>query len=959
VWYQVDAGDADLATFFYFLGQAAPRRRRPLPLLTPEYRADRDLFARRFFREFYKRFRASFAIVLDNYQETPADAVLHEVVRAAAEELPQGGRLIIISRTEPPASLARLRVHQTLDVIDWTDLRLTPTEAAMLARRSRPGGHTATRVRKLYELSDGWAAGMTLLLNQRGGGERSPSHGRDSQVLFDYFAAEIFSRADAETRDILLQTSLLPVVQPSVAVELTGSARAAHVIEALHRASYFTNKRAGPNAAYEYHPMFREFLVAQAHQIYSPARLSTVRSSAARLVEQAGDVPGAADLLITARDWDAMAPLVCRHAPSFLAQGRLQTVNQWLARMPDEVCAGAPWLLFWRGVCQLGNDHDACRSDCERALAAFRNLCDIDGALLSWSIIVTSLLMEGRLRPLDDWIAVLDQLRAESPGRLSPQIEARVATTMIVAIVFRQPQHPDGAWWAECALAATDEVEDLSLRGLAAFGWFMYHWTVGNTSKASLVIDEMRVLSRRRDIPSVFALHAAVSLVWSEMFQASPTCRHTVADIREHARATGLRHTLTTSVLAYGAFSVLTDGDLELARAWIRELGDESATLGPTYTFAYHGLVALEALARDDVQRASTHVEEMARLGYTTGYVLEEIFSHTVAAYVCSRQADYERALAHLRQALDVSTAGRVPLGEWFVRLAEAHVWFASGRQTDGLRALATAMTIGRTHGYVNSQVWLPTIMAPLCARALDAGIEVDYVRDLVRRRRLVCDPPPLEVEAWPWPLKIVVLGRFAVLKDDRPVRSVGKVQRKPLALLKALVAHGSAGVREQRVMDALWPDAEGDAARRALTTAVFRLRRLLGHEAAVVRHDGWIGLNPARCWVDLWAVERLIERAERAAASDDPAGAATLAERAAALHRAPLVASDDEVPTRTTGDRLRRRLVRQLVAAARWYSATERPQRALDMFELAAKLDPSVDTYMTSASRYCDGKVT
>src|SRR5687767_11082560 len=39
IWYQVDGGDGDLASFFYYLGLAAqaPRKRRPMPLLTPEY----------------------------------------------------------------------------------------------------------------------------------------------------------------------------------------------------------------------------------------------------------------------------------------------------------------------------------------------------------------------------------------------------------------------------------------------------------------------------------------------------------------------------------------------------------------------------------------------------------------------------------------------------------------------------------------------------------------------------------------------------------------------------------------------------------------------------------------------------------------------------------------------------------------------------------------------------------
>src|SRR6478672_710139 len=33
LWYEIDAADADVATFFYYLGAAAPRRRAALPLL--------------------------------------------------------------------------------------------------------------------------------------------------------------------------------------------------------------------------------------------------------------------------------------------------------------------------------------------------------------------------------------------------------------------------------------------------------------------------------------------------------------------------------------------------------------------------------------------------------------------------------------------------------------------------------------------------------------------------------------------------------------------------------------------------------------------------------------------------------------------------------------------------------------------------------------------------------------
>src|SRR6185436_6130901 len=46
VWYHVDAGDRDLATFFHYLSQSLdnPSRRTPLPVITPEHLANLPAF---------------------------------------------------------------------------------------------------------------------------------------------------------------------------------------------------------------------------------------------------------------------------------------------------------------------------------------------------------------------------------------------------------------------------------------------------------------------------------------------------------------------------------------------------------------------------------------------------------------------------------------------------------------------------------------------------------------------------------------------------------------------------------------------------------------------------------------------------------------------------------------------------------------------------------------------------
>lgn len=107
--------------------------------------------------------------------------------------------------------------------------------------------------------------------------------------------------------------------------------------------------------------------------------------------------------------------------------------------------------------------------------------------------------------------------------------------------------------------------------------------------------------------------------------------------------------------------------------------------------------------------------------------------------------------------------------------------------------------------------------------------------------------------------IRIFSLGQFGVTMGEWPVRSSGKSQRRPLALLQALIAHGGHDVSCSILWECLWPDSDGDLGARNLTITLHRLRNLLGSNAAVLHHDGKLSLNERLCWVDVWQFERLV----------------------------------------------------------------------------------------------------
>src|SRR5713226_2520992 len=141
LWYQIDEGDADVATFFYYLRLAAedldPDYPEPLPVLGPEYYAGLPVFTRRYFQSLYARLKPPFAVVFDGFHDVPASSELHDVMRVALGELPPGGCAIIVSRGDSPAALARLRANRALSTLGWDELRLSREETEQIAAARR------------------------------------------------------------------------------------------------------------------------------------------------------------------------------------------------------------------------------------------------------------------------------------------------------------------------------------------------------------------------------------------------------------------------------------------------------------------------------------------------------------------------------------------------------------------------------------------------------------------------------------------------------------------------------------------------------------------------------------------------------------------------------------------------------------------------------------------------------
>ncbi len=201
------------------------------------------------------------------------------------------------------------------------------------------------------------------------------------------------------------------------------------------------------------------------------------------------------------------------------------------------------------------------------------------------------------------------------------------------------------------------------------------------------------------------------------------------------------------------------------------------------------------------------------------------------------------------------------------------------------MRALRQALAVGKPRDYLSFPLWRLRCWRGVQHRA-EADIEPDFVARLIKERSLELDAANSALLDWPWPLRVQTLGQFRVFRDGEPIAFTGKAQRRPLDLLKVVIACGGRDVSEERVIEALWPRIDGDSAHQSFTTTLHRLRKLLGTERAIQLSDGKLTLDGRLIWLDTWAFEQIIVRNTQALrpkpdeATIDSAGLAELAAR-------------------------------------------------------------------------------
>ncbi len=518
------------------------------------------------------------------------------------------------------------------------------------------------------------------------------------------------------------------------------------------------------------------------------------------------------------------------------------------------------------------------------------------------------------------------------------EVKARVTIGMLSAMVYSWPDHPEFEKWFKKAKNLFRFLPIKSVRCIIGATLSMYYNMKGNLHQLRLINDVMHTILKTEDISPLFKLFAFLNIGYQHMLSADYDALDAVSNqaiaLGNKSGVTVLNRVLQLHI-SYGC---LVKGDAKSVCAILEELQHSSLS----QTDVFYGYLLFFRARTDilvgDYISAYNNAKASLEVRYA-GFLFPEAFGKAVMGLSLALQGELDAGLKQVIAARESTAFFDSPLFDFSIYAYVSWIYLLKGDEQHANEYLTKSFSSAANVQIYSTPLWYGPLMQDLSLRALEQNIEPTFTRELIRRNKLVPPDSHPFVAGWPWPLKIYTLGRFSILLNEQPIDT----ESRPFDLLKILLAYGGRDVHEEKIMDALWPDAEGDQAQASFKTTLHRLRRVLGDLDVLALKNHQLRLNEDCVWVDTWAMSRLFEPAQESINIKDTAQSAELADKLMQYYHGHFLASEPASWAIHQREGLRLRFIRHTIALAQSIEY-EDSQTAIQCYQRLLEIDSLIE---------------
>lgn len=319
-------------------------------------------------------------------------------------------------------------------------------------------------IAEIHAKTDGWVSGLLLLLKRGSFDQVEPCMlaRKTPEVIFDYLNDSVFQDLAENHQRMLLTLCFMPVVSARAASVLCGR-DAPEVMEMLSKDNRFIYRIWTGAIAYDFHPLFREFLQKRAFSFFNRSEFKAILSESADILKTEGNAAVAVRLYIQADNFKGAVDLILSNAMMLSIQGRVATLMQWINALPPEIAGQNPWLLFWQGICVIPESPGTAKPIFQKALEQFELENDPMGCFMALSGIMDSITLQFSVfQELDAYIDRYSKFEDRFGEISHPDIRLKLTSSMLSALVLRRPDSQTVKKWKQRGWDILTHVRDAS-----------------------------------------------------------------------------------------------------------------------------------------------------------------------------------------------------------------------------------------------------------------------------------------------------------------------------------------------------------------------------------------------------------------------------------------------------------------------------------------------------------------
>jgi LuxR family maltose regulon positive regulatory protein len=207
--------------------------------------------------------KTDFMLVMDDLHLVTSKEIF-DLLNLIIERKPSQFNVAILTRSDPPLNLARLRSQYELMEIRSTDLSFTESDIAEYFNKKLRLGLTDKDINLLELKTEGWIAGLQLtaitLQERQDISEFIESIAGENRYIMDYLIEEVLNNQDEGTREFLLKTAILEKLSGSLCDALLQRNNSQLLLESLDKANMFIVPLDNERQWYRYHHLFGDLL---------------------------------------------------------------------------------------------------------------------------------------------------------------------------------------------------------------------------------------------------------------------------------------------------------------------------------------------------------------------------------------------------------------------------------------------------------------------------------------------------------------------------------------------------------------------------------------------------------------------------------------------------------------------------------------------------------------------------